>query len=206
MPHKKKCRQIYQFYIRLLDISPEIWRGIQVSAYYNFWDLHVAIQDSMGWLDCHLHAFLLKSEHAESRVEIGIPGDEMGDETVFAGWEIAMKDYYHKPGQCMIYQYDFGDDWKHVVLLEDILHAEAGISYPRCIDGERACPPENCGGEYGYYEMLKILDDPLHPEHEDYICWLKAHMKEYYPYDPDYFDADEVHFDDPHLRWKNAFS
>jgi len=105
-----------------------------------------------------------------------------------------------------MYEYDFGDCWVHNVLLEDILPKEKGVKYPKCIAGERACPPEDCGSVPGYYQFLEIIKNPAHHEYRDTIDWLKGHAKNYYPYDPDGFDPEQVHFWNPKKRWQIAFS
>lgn len=197
---------VYQFKIRLAEIEPTIWRRIQVPAKYSFWDLHVAIQDAMGWLDYHLHAFRLRPKHKRRPIEIGIPGDEWEGEEVVPGWEVPITDYFTEPGQVMEYEYDFGDSWHHEVLLEAILLKEKDATYPRCLGGERACPPEDCGSVSGYYTLLEILHNSTHPEYEENIAWLEGHAKNYWPYDPERFDPEEVHFDNPNQRWRMAFS
>lgn len=204
----KRNPLVLQFKITLLEILPPIWRRVQVPTGYTFWDLHVAIQDAMGWLDYHLHAFQFRGPGRKS-VEIGIP-DEMydgpGDLVVLPGWEIALTEYFKEPGDAAVYQYDFGDDWQHELLLEGILLKEKGEKYPRCVAGERACPPEDCGSVPGYYRLLEILNDPSNDEYEDMTDWLKGHAKSYHPYNPDTFDRQSVKFDNPKTRWKQAFS
>ena len=197
---------IFQFKITLGGIQPPIWRRIQVPRHYSFWDLHVAVQDSMGWLDYHLHIFRFRKPHKRVTVEIGITGDEMDDNITLPGWEISMADYFTEPGSLALYEYDFGDSWEHDLLLEGILLKEKGVKYPRCIAGERACPPEDCGGVPGYYRLLEILNNPKHDEYQETIDWLKGHAKSYYPYRPDEFESKKVHFDNPKKRWKTAFS
>ena len=108
----------YQFKITLGEILPPIWRRIQVPAKYSFWDLHVALQDSIGWLDYHLHMFRFRKPHKKAVVEIGIPGDEMDDNITLPGWEISIGDYFTEPGNVALYEYDFGDIWEHELLLE----------------------------------------------------------------------------------------
>jgi hypothetical protein len=202
---KGKPSIVLQFRIELIDIEPTIWRRIQVPSKYTFWDLHVAIQDSMGWLDYHLHRFQVQMPHKKKAMEIGIPSDDFDDVDFLPGWEIAITDYFTEPGKSAFYEYDFGDGWEHNILLEAILLKEDGVSYPRCIAGERACPPEDCGGVPGYYELIKILKNPKHPEYSDYISWLEGHAKNYHPYDPDHFSPEDVEFWDPKKRWKMAF-
>lgn len=203
---KGKPNIIFQFSFELVGIEPSIWRRVQVPSKYSFWDLHVAIQDSMGWLDYHLHAFRVRMPHKRKIVEIGIPMDDYFDAPVLPGWEIPIADYFTDPGKSAPYEYDFGDGWEHNILLEGILLKEKGARYPKCVAGERTCPPEDCGGVPGYYELVEILKNPKHPEFRDHIEWLKGHAKNYYPYEPDQFNPEKVEFWNPKKRWKKAFS
>jgi Plasmid pRiA4b ORF-3-like protein len=201
----KKNQSIFQFKITLLEINPPIYRKIQVPDSYSFWDLHVALQDAMGWLDYHLHAFRFYKSNQQT-IEIGIPDNTFDDLMVLPGWDVAITDYFKELGDKALYEYDFGDGWQHEVLLEGILLREKGVKYPNCIAGKRACPPEDCGSVSGYYHLLEILEDPSNDEYEDTIEWLKGHAKNYYPYLPDEFDAGKVKFDNPKTRLKKAFS
>jgi hypothetical protein len=203
---KTKNHLVYQFKITLYEIEPRIWRRIQVPAKYSFWDFHVAIQDAMGWLDYHLHAFRFRPKHKRKSIEIGIPGDEYDDIGVIPGWEVPIIDNFTEPGQIIEYEYDFGDSWYHEILLEGILLKTKGAKYPKCLAGERACPPEDCGSVDGYYRLVKILQDPNHDEYEEYVEWLKGHAKNYHPYKPDEFNPDKIRFDNPKQKWKYAFS
>ena len=111
---------------------------------------------------------------------------------------IAAQNYFrHGPGfnacnriQCFRlfggYQYDFGDDWRHVVNIEKTLPAEPGASYPRCIDGKRRCPPEDCGGAYGYENLLETVRNPSRPEHEQMLDWVGG------SFDPETFDIESA--------------
>ncbi len=193
---------IFQFKISLQEITPTIWRRIQVPAKYSFWDLHVAIQDSMGWFDYHLHGFRLKKPHGRKTIEIGIPMDEFDDITILPGWEERISDYFFEPGMTATYEYDFGDSWNHEIVLEGILLKDKTFKYPRCIDGQRACPPEDCGGVWGYENLLEILADPDNDEYESTIEWLSGW---YGKYDPEAFDIKKIKFDNPKKRWKKVF-
>lgn len=179
----KKSQKSYQFKITLEDIKPAIWRRIQVPENYTFWDLHVAIQDSMGWLDCHLHHFELGE-----RDFFGIPDD---DGYCKPDWKKRISSYFFEPKQKCLYEYDFGDSWRHKVTLEKILPLEPDFKYPRCIAGKRACPPEDCGGVWGYEDLLEILKDPDHDEHEERMEWIGD------DFDPENFNLDSVRFSDP---------
>ncbi len=196
---KKKYDQVYQFKINLKGIKPPIWRRIQVPETYTFWDLHVAIQDAMGWEDYHLHEFNFTLPLTKIKVCIGIPMEDDLEETMLPGWEIKISDFFSLQNPTGDYCYDFGDGWQHSVTLEKILPREAGVIYPRCIDGKRACPPEDCGGIGGYAEFLEAIKDPTHELHEDMLDWIGGE------FDPEDFDASEVKFDDPAKRFKIAF-
>ncbi|MBE0429063.1 MAG: helix-turn-helix domain-containing protein [Thermoleophilia bacterium] len=192
--------QVLQFKITLKGTKPPVWRRIQVPAGYSFWDLHVAIQDAMGWLDYHLHQFHIFDKRTQQTVHIGIPDDEfLLDYEIKAGWEAPIKRWLAVPGQKINYLYDFGDDWQHTIVLEKILPEKKGVSYPRCLGGRRKCPPEDCGGTCGYRDFLRIISDPDDEEHSETLEWVGG------GYDPDDFNAGRVKFDDPAQRYKIAF-
>jgi hypothetical protein len=113
MPVRK---QIFQFKVTLKGVKPPIWRRIQVPGSYSFWDLHVAIQDAMGWLDYHLHEFRLNDR--DGRVlSLGIPEGEFDNE-IQPGWQFQIAEYLNLVHPTCVYVYDFGDDWRHQVALE----------------------------------------------------------------------------------------
>lgn len=190
----------FHFRVNLRGIEPEVWRLIAVPAKYDFWDLHVAIQDAMGWLDCHLHAFRIRNPETRQVDQIGIPDDSCeGDETFLPGWGIPIIEYFKEPGNWASYEYDFGDGWEHEVVLAEVTSRIPRKRYPLCRDGGRACPPEDCGGVHGYEELLTVLRDPTHEEHESMVQWVGG------KYDPAAFSPKKVRFDDPKERWRNAF-
>jgi Plasmid pRiA4b ORF-3-like protein len=98
-----------------------------------------------------------------------------------------------RAGDRLRYTYDFGDDWEHDILVEAVTAAEPGAAYPRCITGRRACPPEDCGGIWGYEELLEILGDPGHDEHDERLEWLGLDSAD--EFDPAAFDLAEVNND-----------
>lgn len=192
-------KNIYEFKITLMGINPPIWRQIQVPENYTFWDLHVAIQDSMGWTDSHLHEFEIVNPATSRQEAFGIPVESFDeDRDVLPGWEHKIASYFSMDNPVATYLYDFGDDWRHTVRLEKILAREKNRRYPVCIDGKRACPPEDCGGVWGYKEFLKAVTDPAHDEHEQTLEWVGG------SFDPEYFDPKNVRFDNPKERLKNA--
>ena len=195
---KKSFDRVYQFKIILQGIKPPIWRRIQVPETYTFWGLHVAIQDAMGWLDYHLHAFEMLDPATKMKVAIGIPEGPL-DTEFLPSVKLRMANYFSMENRLAKYEYDFGDGWIHEIRLEKILPKKEGIDYPICIAGKRACPPEDCGGIWGYEELLEAISDETHEEHARMMEWLGDE------FDPEYFDPDEVSIDDPDVRRKLAF-
>ena len=190
----KNYKNIYQFKITLKDCKPPIWRRIQVPENYSFWDLHVAIQDAMGWGDSHLHEFTTIGPRGKE-LHIGIPTDDDWTE-VLAGWKEKIKGWFPKLGK-MNYTYDFGDNWEHLVILEKIVLKVKNNKYPVCIAGKMACPFEDSGGIWGYYDKLDILKNPKHPEYADVVDWVGDE-----DFDPAEFEPSEIAFDDPAERLK----
>ena len=121
-------RHTLVFSITLRHIFPPIWRRIEVPASYSFWDLHVAIQDAMPWLDYHLHAFRMRNPVSGVIDEIGIPNEDAfeGEPIALAGWTIPLTAYFTSTHDGALYEYDFGDSWEQDVELESI-----GIRHPR---------------------------------------------------------------------------
>ena len=165
-----KFSKVYRFRIDLNEIDPIIWRQIEVPENFTFWDLHVAIQDAMGWKDCHLHEFDVINPRTEKCENIGITDEE--SEWVLetlTGWKILISEYFNAKNPHAVYTYDFGDKWTHLITLEAILAVFFQKIYPCCISGARACPPEDVGGVIGYYNFLTIIENPNHKLHQK-IC------------------------------------
>jgi hypothetical protein len=156
-------KMIYQFKITLGDINSPIWRRIQVPSTYTSWDLHVAIQNSMGWFDCLPHVFIVQIK-AGDRLLFGIPSDEeeydwdLCEDNTLPDWEHKISKYVGTIPSTFVYDYDFINDWRHKIDLEEFKPAEAGVTYPRCISGERACPPEDCGDILFSCQYLQTLN------------------------------------------------
>ena len=185
-----------------LELEREpVWRLLEVPAGYNFWDLHVAIQDAMGWLDYHLHAFEFGRGDDRPPLRIGIPVEDYDDGwEILPGWEIPVLDVLNAERPDCEYEYDFGDGWRHRVRLESIAPADPALAYPRCVAGERACPPEDVGGPGGYEDFLEVIADPTHEDHEQYLTWAGG------SFDPDAFRLEDESFDEPAGRWAYAFA
>lgn len=190
---------ICQFLVVLAATDPLVWRRIQVPENYSFWDLHVAIQDAMGWQDYHLHEFTVVIASTGRVKRIGIPDNEMPDERpCVASWRIPITRYLTYGTDPVRYRYDFGDDWEHVLEFEELLPDDGG-TYPRCVAGAGACPPEDVGGTHGYVRFLEIIRDRDHPEHAETLQWAGG------SFDPAAFLSGAVNFDDPRARWEHAF-
>jgi len=176
----------YQLKITLRGSKPPIWRRILVPADCGLESLHYAIQAAMGWYDSHLHAFEIGGREYSGRTPMGDPM-ESGDLDA-AGYRLC--DVAREKSK-FTYQYDFGDNWDHTILVEKIvppllteskkLPAQPFV----CLAGKGACPPEDCGGIWGYYNLLAVLRNPKHEEHEDMKEWAGE-------IDPDAFDIAEV--------------
>jgi pRiA4b ORF-3-like protein len=170
MPSKKKAQvskdRAFQLKVQIAAIEPEIWRRIVVPPTLTLRELHAVIQGAMGWQDCHLHAFEIGGKRFEVPDRAGGgPEDECEDERTWTLNSVLSK------GMTFVYVYDFGDNWRHLVTVEDIIDPKSKIWLPLCIAGQRACPPEDCGGVYGYPAFLEALASPQHPEHENMMTW-----------------------------------
>jgi hypothetical protein len=189
----KRFYHVYRFKITIFNIKPAIWRRLEVPENYTFWDFHVAIQDVMGWTDSHLHRFDVRDPRTHEKFEFSIPLFE--EEIDFIpDWEEKIANYFTMENRSVVYEYDFGDSWFHRILLEQIHPIEEKVKYPICLGGKRACPPEDCGGIGGYYNLLQILKEPTHEEYKSMKMWVGD------DYDPEYFDPATVHFDNPEER------
>jgi len=176
---KRTPSQIYQLKITLRGIRPPIWRRVQVPGDISLGKLHRIIQAVMGWDDYHLHQFEVdRTYYGPPSPKDEFWGFEMKNEHLARLNRIAPREK-----DKFTYEYDFGDSWKHEILVEKILPPEEGVRYPRCIKGRRACPPEDCGGIWGYENLLEILRDPNHPEHESMLEWSGE-------FDPEEFDLE----------------
>ena len=135
---------VFQFKITLEGIEPAIWRRIQISDECTFWDLHVAIQDAMGWKDCHLHHFAVIDPATNKKQLMGIPNDEgFDDNNTLPGWDYQVKNYIAANNQ-MLYVYDYGDDWQHLIEFEGVHEKKNTTKYPICLAGE-VRPARRCG-------------------------------------------------------------
>ena len=193
--------KVYDFEVSLRGVEARVWRSIQVPGDFSFWDLHIALQDAMGWEDYHLHEFEIINPATGHTVRIGIPDEDSLDEErpTLPGWEARISEYFTPENAAATYTYDFGDDWIHAITLRETLDREPRTAYPRCTGGAKACPPEDCGGPWGYQDFLEAINDPAHEEHVRMLEWIGG------SFDPEAFEPGDVSFDDPAERWRLAF-
>jgi len=176
---KTTSKDIYQIKVTLLGSKPPIWRRVQVPADVSLLTLHNIVQNAMGWENGHLHQFIIGGTYYGD--EMLLDEGDVEDEAKFK-----LNKVVKRPKEKFIYEYDFGDGWEHQLEVEKILPAEPDVRYPRCVAGKRACPPEDCGGVWGYASLLEAIGDPDHPEHEDMSEWVGD------DFDPEKFDLDGV--------------
>jgi hypothetical protein len=173
--------RVYQFKVTLKDTQPPIWRRIQVKD-CALDKLHEHIQTAMGWTNSHLHHFDSGGQRYGDPLLVQENFEEMGYED---STRTRLSDILPKTGKRFRfdYEYDFGDSWHHDVLVEGCVVAEPGGRYPVCVEGARACPPEDVGGVWGYADFLDAIPDPGHEQHEDMLGWHCG------SFDPEAFDA-----------------
>lgn len=156
--------RIFQFKITLVDSHPLIWRRITVSEDTTFEELHDIIQITMGWDHAHLYEFKVKGTTVHDTGAIIDPAISPNERDAL---DTGLNELLTRVNTKFTYIYDFGDHWEHQIVLEKILRPDAAPSQPQCVGAEGACPPEDCGGIWGYMNLLKILADKKHPEHLD---------------------------------------
>jgi pRiA4b ORF-3-like protein len=149
--------------VTLHDTEPPVWRRLLIPGEMTLGDLHQAIQAAMGWDDDHLHTFDIAGR------EYGDPDgvDDVADEE-----RLTLNEVLNSGVSRFTYTYDFGDNWQHKVLIERPRRPLEAGRYPTCIAGERNCPPEDCGGPWGYKDLLAVLADPAHPEYSERVEWV----------------------------------
>jgi hypothetical protein len=176
----KPLRSIYQLKISLKGAKPPIWRRLLIADSVSLPKLHQAIQIAMGWTDSHLHQFVVGG------ICYGMPDPDWGDMETLDETRYKLNQIMRAEKDSIIYEYDFGDGWEHKITLEKILPFDQKTRLPQCVKGKGACPPEDVGGIWGYYDFLEAIADPSHPEHEDFKEWVGG------DFDAQAFDIDET--------------
>lgn len=189
---RASAQTVYQLRIDLKDTKPPVWRRIQIED-CTLEQLHFHVQAAMGWMDSHLYEFQIEGTRYSSppSMDFGFGGfggfggfDDLEAENASA---TRLSDVLPAgTGKFRFhYLYDFGDTWEHAIQVEQVKPSDLGERYPKCVDGRRACPPEDCGGVWGFYEFVQAVTNPDHEEHDE---MLERHGS----YDPDVFDAKDA--------------
>ncbi|HLK66329.1 MAG TPA: plasmid pRiA4b ORF-3 family protein [Bryobacteraceae bacterium] len=189
MATAKTGPSVYQLNITLLDIIRPIWRRIQVPSNIPLSRLHDVFQTAMGWTNSHMHQF------EKGRMCWSVPQRDGLDDDIIDERRVELDTVLIAEGDSMSYLYDFGDDWRHKVVLEKILPSDAASLKPVCLAGERRCPPEDVGGAPGYQEFLEVIFQPGHEEFARLRGWSGGtfHAEE--------FDLEAVNKALRRMRW-----
>jgi hypothetical protein len=169
----------YMVKVTLRGSEPLIWRRFLVPGDYKLSKLHKVLQIVMGWGEAHLHEFII------SGVSFGEPSPEYGDRDMFDHKKMTLAGMIQKEKKAFSYIYDFRDSWQHELTVEKIVAPDEGVHYPRCPAGERACPPEDCGGIGGYGYLLEVLENPKTEDQQNLVAWAGD-------FDPEVFDLEKV--------------
>lgn len=170
--------KIYQIHISLNGVKPKIWRRLLVKPEITLVDFHRIIQTAMGWTNSHLHQF-------EVGYDTYSPADFEVEGTKDSR-KVKLKSLLKEEKSKMKYEYDFGDGWIHNIVLEKILPFDEALQIPHCIAGKGNCPPEDCGGIWGYEDLITIISNPKDKQYKETMEWLGGE------FDPNYFDKKEI--------------
>jgi hypothetical protein len=188
----RKPATVYQLKVTLLGTKPPIWRRLVVPADITLAQLHNILQDAMGWTNSHLHQF------AAGGREFGRRMPELAELDFEDEQKVRLSQILPRAGSKATYTYDFGDDWRHQIVVEKKLPADPNGTYPFCTGGRRQCPPEDCGGIWGFYNLLEALNDPTHEQHEELTEWHGG------AFDPEAFSLAEVNAMLQHRKKRSA--
>ncbi len=168
----EKTFEIYQIKVALRGSQPLIWRRVQVMSDTSLARFHGILQCVMGWEDTHVHRFVIRGAC------YGVPEqDQPGSPKTKDERAYMLRDVAPHAGQQFAYDYDFGDYWQHILVVERTISREEGVLYPLCLAGARACPPEDVGGIGRYEHFLEAIANPAHPEHDDFTEWIGGQLR-----------------------------
>lgn len=170
---------IFELKVTLAESDPPIWRRIQVPSDTTLYKLHHILQAAMGWTNSHLYQF------EDQDGFYGEPDPDWGMD-IKSARRTKLSQIVKVENTRFSYVYDMGDNWDHEVMVEKVLPPEPDKPYPVCLAGERACPPEDCGGVWGYDELLETISDPNHEDYEEMMEWLGG------KFDPEAFNMEQV--------------
>lgn len=190
----KTAAPVYQLKVVLVGTRRPIWRRVQVPGNANLGWLHAVLQIVMGWTNSHLHQFNLGTAlYSDTRAHCA---EFVGDPEILEERKAVLQDVLSDSQTVFGYEYDFGDSWEHEVVVEKILPPDATVSaVALCLEGARACPPDDCGGVGGYEDLLKILKNRKHPEHKSMKEWLGR------PFDAEAFSVEATNGWLGRLKW-----
>ncbi len=153
--------------IELVGTEPPVWRQIEVENMMSFAEFHLVLQEAMGWEECHLHEFIVGKERIgmSGADDFGFGDPPLPEDEVELGQLLGRRKQFD-------YIYDFGDDWHHRITIEQRKPSNPKLAPVILLDGKMACPPEDCGGIPGYYQIINTLADPSHPDYEETTDWL----------------------------------
>jgi hypothetical protein len=184
--HTPAHNVIVQIKVKLLGVTkPPVWRRVQLRADTRLDHLHEILQAALGWENYHLHAFSFGEEEFGPRdPELGL---DFSDERRVALGELT------DIGARFRYTYDFGDNWEHEIHVEDLLDPDPETHYPILVAAKGACPPEDCGGTWGYADLKDTLADPSHDEHQDKLEWLRLNNAS--EFDPTAVPSEDIDYE-----------
>lgn len=190
----KSTASTYQLTIVLLGSEPPIWRRLQVPGAANLGWLHAVLQVAIGWTNSHLHQFIVGGQfYSDTRHNYA---EHEGSPEILEGSKFTLEQVAPHESDAFGYDYDFGDSWEHEIRVEKILPADAAqATVARCLDGARKCPPEDCGGIWGYANLLKVLKNRKHPEHKTMKQWVGG------KFDSEAFEVAKTNFWLRKLKW-----
>lgn len=172
----------YQLRVSLKDAYPSIWRCLLVPAELTLYQLHQVIQIAMGWGNGHLHLFEIGGKfYSSTSVNLAADIPPSRDEH-----SVKLPQVLIFEQQRARYTYDFGDDWEHELIVERLFQERPELPLPICLNGERACPPEDCGGIWGYAMVCEALAHPADPDLSEFADWVEPDFA------PDVFDLARV--------------
>jgi hypothetical protein len=176
----KKTDSVFQIKMTLMSIDPPIWRRIQMKD-CTLVDLHAFIQVTMGWEFEHLYRFIIGGV---KYADMGMVVQDDAQDAYDTSLSDVLPPQNRRPR--FAYEYDFGDQWMHQLIVEERFPPEPGVKYPICVAGQRACPPEDCGGPWGYPDFVEAISNPDHREHDELLEWVGGE------FDPEGFDLESV--------------
>lgn len=180
MATRKRTKfKVYDLHVELEDITPPIWRQMLVPGDITLPQLHYLLQIVVGWTNSHLHSFTFGDQTFSS-------GPDLEELDMLDERKITLEAALATSTKTFVYEYDFGDSWRHLITWKLVAKPDPDRNYPYCTGGARAAPPEDCGGTSGYEDFLMAIRDPKHEEHDSMLTWIGG------AFDPEGFDLNSI--------------